>query len=125
VYLTDGVEILVDAVFMTHTGSWKVMDLVSRRESYCEKRNIEMGFAVTCLSTHKIFLNTHEHVVLRTFCAHSMRICDILSAVVSTATVITMATVQEEAHCVIWMAKSKSLNLMLNAIDEDDNRYGE
>jgi hypothetical protein len=23
------------------------------------------------------------------------------------------------------MAKSKSLNLMLNAIDEDDNRYGE
>lgn len=37
------------------------MDLVSRHKDFYEKRDIEMIFAVTYLSAHKVFSDTHAH----------------------------------------------------------------
>jgi len=35
----------------------KIMDLISRCNNLCEKRNVELGFSLTCSSIYKIFIH--------------------------------------------------------------------
>lgn len=37
--------------------SVKIMDLISGCNNLCEKRNIELGFPLTCSSTYKVFIH--------------------------------------------------------------------
>jgi hypothetical protein len=41
-----------------------MMDLVSWLNNFCEKRDTEIGFAVTCPSTYKIFSKTRTPIFL-------------------------------------------------------------
>jgi len=51
-----------------------MMDLVSRPNSIYQKRDIEMGLAVMCSSTHRVFIFTHAHISFAdTTCAFSIR----------------------------------------------------
>jgi len=55
----------------THTGSSKMMHQVSKRNTFCESRGIEMCIAATCWSTQSflkhvdacVFVHTHNGVV--------------------------------------------------------------
>jgi hypothetical protein len=78
------------------------MDLESRSNNFYEKRAIEVGFAVMCSSMHSFLMCAHRHLFAHTPCACMTH----LSA--ATATVSMMASVQNKAQCVTWLAKSKS-----------------
>ena len=49
-----------------------MMDLVSWRSNLYEKSDNEMGFAVTCSPTHKVFLNTQVHIFYLYFMSKKM-----------------------------------------------------
>lgn len=39
-----------------------MINLVSRCNNFCEKRDVEMRYTVTCPSTPEVFLNMHVHM---------------------------------------------------------------
>jgi hypothetical protein len=89
----------------------KVMDLVSRSNNFYEKRDIEVGHAVMCSTMHKVFLRmrmcAHAHTDTHTSFKHNPCAC-ITYISTATTTVSMMASVQQKAQCVIWLAQSKS-----------------
>ena len=46
------------------------MGLILRHDNFYEKRVTEMGFAMMCLSTHKVFLNVHMCIVFFIYSMH-------------------------------------------------------
>jgi len=79
VFSTDGVErnefpVCAKCVVMENYGP--------RRDNFYEKREMEIGFAVTCWSSRTIF-STHARTCSG---AYSMRMCDTFVAAVSITT---------------------------------------
>ena len=64
---------VVKVVNWYYTGLSKMMSLVSTRNIFYDKRDIEMGFAVTFSKTHKVFLNNNRTPFLHVL--HAQKIC--------------------------------------------------
>jgi hypothetical protein len=78
-----------------------MMDLASRHNNSYEKRDIEMGFAITCSPTHSAFLNVHENVS----CECNKRMRHNVPSVVGTA---TAAVDLDNGECAASLGWSKA-----------------